>query len=84
MVEKEEDQLIYRGKVGTGFSDKLMKELKKELDQRVGEIKPIEDKVLDTSFWLAEFIPCEVEYSELTQDGNYRDPVFKKARFDQL
>ncbi|MAE87800.1 MAG: hypothetical protein CMB80_34010 [Flammeovirgaceae bacterium] len=84
VVEKEEDQLVYRGKVGTGFSDKLMKELKKELDQRVGEIKPIEDKVLDTSFWLAEFIPCEVEYSELTQDGNYRDPVFKKARFDQL
>lgn len=84
IMEAVDGKSTYRGKVGTGFSDKLMKELKKLMDDRGGGEKPIEKPVTEPTVWLKEFIPCEIEYSELTRDGNYRDPVFKKLRIDLL
>lgn len=84
VLEKDGNKAIYRGKVGTGFSEKLMKEVKKLMEERRGGKKPVEEKITEPSEWLTEFIPCEIEYSELTRDGNYRDPVFKKLRIDLL
>lgn len=78
------DDSIYRGKVGTGFSEKLMKELMKIMEERKGGEKPIKERITESTVWLSEFIPCEIEYSELTRDGNFRDPVFKKLRVDLL
>ena len=84
IVERRDDGEVYRGKVGTGFTDKLMKELIKKMQERTTDTKPIEERVVEASFWLEDYIPCEIEYSELTKDGNYRDPVLKKVRFDDL
>lgn len=77
-------QMIYRGKVGTGFTFDFAKELTLLMKQYAGGKKPITEKVTEKSEWLNRPIPCEIEYSELTKDGNFRDPVFKKLRTDLL
>jgi len=84
IAKKHEGELIYRGKVGTGFSDKLLKELRELMNEWAGGEQPIDEKVPDISTWLSQFIPCEIEYSELTKDQHYRDPVFKKVRVDLM
>ena len=84
VAEVEKDQIVYRGKVGTGFSEKLMREMVELMESRGGGKKPVPEKISEPSVWLKEFIPCEIEYSERTRDGKYRDPVFKKLRIDLL
>lgn len=82
IVEKQEAGWQYRGKVGTGFSDKQLKEMRAEFD-RVGDGKRlISEKITESSVWLKEPIPCEIEFSEYTENGTYRDPVFKRIRID--
>ncbi len=82
IVDATTGDFLYRGKVGTGFNDKLFKELKQLFDkQGVGE-KPVSEKIPEESVWFKKGIPCEIEYSELTENGTFRDPVFKRLRQD--
>ncbi len=83
VAEQNGNGLVYRGRVGTGFSDKTFKELKSFFDQREMVSQPIEDKVDPDARWF-EPVPCEIEYSQITKDGHYRDPVFKRLREDLL
>lgn len=83
VAEQNGKGLVYRGRVGTGFSDKTFKELKTFFDQREEVSQPIEDKVDPDARWF-EPVPCEIEYSQITKDGHYRDPVFKRLREDLL
>lgn len=82
LMEPDADGHIYRGKVGTGFTEALLKEVAVVLKEHDGGTKPFADKVPDGSRWLEEFIPCEITYTELTKDGHYRDPVFVRLRPD--
>ncbi|MBK7652333.1 MAG: hypothetical protein IPJ20_18720 [Flammeovirgaceae bacterium] len=47
IAEKEGAEFIYRGKVGTGFDDNLIKEIYKQLKSLKEIKKPIPDKVMD-------------------------------------
>ncbi|MDQ3021175.1 MAG: non-homologous end-joining DNA ligase [Bacteroidota bacterium] len=74
----------YRGKVGTGFDVKNMKEVYSEL-KKIKEIKkPIKEKVLDetNTIWIESKLVCEIEYSSMTKDGAYREAVFVRLRPD--
>jgi DNA ligase D-like protein (predicted ligase) len=76
--------LEYRGKVGTGFDTKIMKEVFSEI-KKLKEIKrPIKEKVLDEkqTIWVESKLVCEVEYASMTKDGAYREPVFVRLRED--
>jgi len=81
LVELEGDQLAYRGRVGTGFTDKLLAELKDYFDSLEVTEKPISEKVSEESVWFRP-VPCEIEYTSLTKDKHYRDAVFKRLRED--
>lgn len=81
LVELEGDQLAYRGRVGTGFTDKLLAELKDYFDSLEIIEKPISEKVSEESVWFRP-VPCEIEYTSLTKDRHYRDAVFKRLRED--
>ncbi len=81
LVELEGDQLAYRGRVGTGFTDKLLAELKDYFDSLDVTEKPISEKVSEESVWFRP-VPCEIEYTSLTKDKHYRDAVFKRLRED--
>jgi bifunctional non-homologous end joining protein LigD len=92
----EAGKFQYVGKVGTGFSDKLQKEM-------MALFKPlIVDKVPFTSepdvnkpsrfrpnppkakaTWLKPELVCEVSFAEVTSDGVFRHPSFEGMRDDK-
>lgn len=84
IAEQTPKGLLYRGKVGTGFDDKLIKEIWTELKGLKKVAKPIKQKLLDdkVSTWVEPKIMAEVSYSMITKDDMYREPVFVRLRED--
>jgi bifunctional non-homologous end joining protein LigD len=82
----ENGELIYAGKVGTGFSSA-------DLDALAKRFKPLEQKQLSfievpaierkDAVWLKPKLVCEVEYTEWTRDGRLRHPSFQGLREDK-
>jgi DNA ligase D-like protein (predicted ligase)/DNA ligase D-like protein (predicted polymerase)/DNA ligase D-like protein (predicted 3'-phosphoesterase) len=82
--QQQGDSLVYVGKVGTGFDDRLLKNVLTEL-KKVREAKrPIKEKPLDDaqSVWLEPKLMCEVQYASITGNGTLREPVFLRLRPD--
>ncbi len=84
IADKINDELHYRGKVGTGFDDAMMKEINAELQKLPKVKKPIKEKVLDekVTIWVAPQLWVEINFSQLTPDKMYREPVFLRLRLD--
>ena len=80
LAEEKDGELIYRGRVGTGFDDGLLKSLTKQFIDLVSADKPVKGEVHEEkkTLWLKPELMCEVEYSMITDNGTFRDPVFKK------
>jgi bifunctional non-homologous end joining protein LigD len=79
IAEQHGDELVYRGKVGTGFDGHKMKEIITLLRQ-VGNIdKPIKEKTPDdkVSTWIRPVVTCEVQFASITDNGTYREPIFQ-------
>ena len=92
----EKGKLIYTGKVGTGFSDKLQKEMMKKFKKITRKTNPfaVEPDINKPSrfrpnppkakaTWLRPELVCEVAYTELTSDGVMRHPSFEGLREDK-
>jgi bifunctional non-homologous end joining protein LigD len=84
LAQFAEDALKYRGKVGTGFDDKMMGAIFEQLSQLTIKNRPVKEKPLDAaqSVWVEPKIMCEIEYASITPDGMLREPVFKRLRPD--
>lgn len=84
IAEKQGKDLIYRGKVGTGFNDMMIQEIFKEVSKLKEVTKPIPQKVLDekTSKWVEPKLFAEISYASLTRDKIFREPVFVRMRPD--
>ena len=88
--------LRYVGKVGTGFSDKLQKEMMAQFkplitDKSPFDVEPDVDKpsrfrpkrMGAKPTWLKPELVCEVNYAEVTSDGVFRQASFKGMRIDK-
>jgi len=88
--------LIYTGKVGTGFNDKLQKEMMELFKPLIVSKAPFSaepDVNKPSRFrhnpphasvtWLKPELVCEVSYTELTSDGIMRHPSFDGMREDK-
>ncbi len=75
---------IYRGKVGTGYNQKLMAEIHHILKKVPKNPKVIEEKPLDDAktTWIQPKVYCEIEFASITPNGTYREPVFVRLRPD--
>jgi bifunctional non-homologous end joining protein LigD len=84
IAERIDGDLVYRGKVGTGFDDALLKQIYKEIKELAETKKPIANKVMDekTSIWIEPKIIAEISYATLTPDKMFREPVFVRLRPD--
>ncbi len=85
IAEKINGKLQYRGKVGTGFNEQSMKDIHKLLSKEpVLKEKPIKEKPMDnaTTTWIEPRIWCEVQYSMITKNNTFREPVFVRLRQD--
>jgi len=85
LAEYVDGVLTYAGRAGSGFSDKQLAEVKRTLESQklpscpcVGLLQ--EEK--DTT-WVEPTTVAEVEFSEVTEEGLLRQPVFLRFREDK-
>lgn len=81
------DDLIYAGKVGTGFTERSLAELARRLGPLVRDRSPFADpprgaEARDVT-WVEPVLVAEIEFTEMTRDGRLRHPVFKGLRDDK-
>ncbi len=80
-----EQQLVYRGRVGGGMSDAVLRELPKVLAAIAREEKPDVlglPAVSRGRHWVAPQLVVRVEYLEWTEQGNLRMPIFIEVLTD--
>jgi bifunctional non-homologous end joining protein LigD len=82
----DDGKLHYAGKVGTGFSQKLGRELVPELVKHGRKDSPFVDvpraEPRDAR-WVEPALVAEVEFTAWTRDGHLRHPSFKGLREDK-
>lgn len=85
LAESIDGEWVYRGKVGTGLTDKSMDELTQELKKLPHSEKLVEGKVMDEkdTTWVKPKLMCEIRYAMITHNGTLRDPVFVRLRSDK-
>ncbi|MFQ5844010.1 MAG: non-homologous end-joining DNA ligase, partial [Planctomycetota bacterium] len=78
-------ELVYTGRVGTGFSDRRLVELRARLEPLGHESPPCTGPVPRTRghHWVRLALVCEVRYQERTADGLLRQPSFLRLRDDK-
>lgn len=92
----DKGELIYTGKVGTGFSDKDQQAMMKQFKPLVTDKSPfvqLPDFNKPSRFrpkpagakavWLKPELVCEVTFAEITTDGVFRHPSFQGMRIDK-
>jgi bifunctional non-homologous end joining protein LigD len=77
-------RLRYAGKVGTGFTNQLLRQLHEELLAREVPGSPFFDPVREkTAHWVRPELVGEVAFTEWTGDGRLRHPSFQGLRPDK-
>lgn len=81
----DEGKLTYVGNVGTGFDDKMLQAIYKKLKPLETKKNPFGQKIdiLRQITWVEPRLLCEVRFTEWTQDGKLRAPVFLGLRGDK-
>ncbi|MEO7412364.1 MAG: hypothetical protein ABIZ81_03325, partial [Opitutaceae bacterium] len=90
-------KLQYAGKVGAGFNGALLASLHREFEKRRIPASPFENlprgrsrwgvgmtaAVMKTVGWIRPELVCQVRFSEWTDEGSLRQPVFLGLRRDK-
>ena len=81
----ENNELVYVGSVGGGFTNSMLGEIRKILDQIIQPQSPFKSslKTYTKTHWVKPVLVCEVKFSEWTHDGLMRHPVFTGFREDR-
>jgi bifunctional non-homologous end joining protein LigD len=81
------DKLTYAGKVGTGFTASVRKELLEALAPLLASKSPFTERLSPAETTLAHFVQPkivgEVQYGEWTADGHLRHPSWRGLRLDK-
>jgi bifunctional non-homologous end joining protein LigD len=77
--------LVYAGRAGSGFSGKQLAETRAELEGLKRRTPACEGPVPRDkgTTWVEPEVVCEVEYTEWTDEGLLRQPVFLRFRDDK-
>lgn len=80
----EGDDFIYSGKVGTGFSDEILKELRTKLNKIERKTSPFKTPPkLQGTHWVSPQFVAQIKFSEWTDSGSLRHPVYAGLRTDK-
>ncbi len=79
------DQLVYAGKVGTGFSEPVLHQLRERLDELAREHSPFTRGQLTErdARWVAPEVVAQIGFTEWTRDGKLRHPRYQGLRYDK-
>ncbi|WP_020175371.1 non-homologous end-joining DNA ligase [Methyloferula stellata] len=73
------DRLHYAGAVGTGFSERVARDLKARLDKLVSQTPIISGLRLDKAVWCRPELKAEIAYRDITRAGQLRHASFKRV-----
>ena len=81
----ENDELIYIGHTGGGFNEEDLKEVHSKLNRLERKTSPFKDepKTNTPATWVTPKLVCEVNFSEWTDEGLMRHPIFIGLREDK-
>jgi bifunctional non-homologous end joining protein LigD len=81
----EDGNLRYAGKVGTGFTQGLMTELREQLDTRARKTATVDAPraMVRGAQWVKPDLVAEIAFTETTPDGLLRHPSFLGLRGDK-
>ncbi|KXH84880.1 DNA ligase D [Chryseobacterium kwangjuense] len=92
----EGKKLVYTGKVGTGFNERMQKEMMEQFKELITNKSPFSNEPdvnkpsrfrpnppLANATWLEPKLICEVSFTEMTTDGVMRHPSFDGMREDK-
>jgi bifunctional non-homologous end joining protein LigD len=85
LAVKNNGKLVCIGNVGTGFTDKSLKDLHTKLKKIVRETSPLDVPIKETPdiTWVDPILVCNIKFTEITDDGSVRHPVFQGLRVDK-
>jgi bifunctional non-homologous end joining protein LigD len=78
-------QLVYAGKVGTGFTDRVLRELREQLDALASDVTPFtgsQPKERDAR-WVKPELVAQIGFTEWTREGKLRHPRYQGLRNDK-
>lgn len=78
-------QLKYAGHTGSGFTDAILKDIYNKLAPLKTNESPFAEKVKTNMpvTWVKPRFVCEVKFTEWTNDGKMRHPIFLRMREDK-
>jgi DNA ligase D-like protein (predicted ligase) len=80
----EDGALRYAGKVGTGYSDTLLRDLRARLEALTQPHSPFADPVREKdAHWVRPTLVAQIGFTEWTRDGKLRHPRFLGLRHDK-
>ena len=83
----EGERLMFGGKVGTGFTEKVARDLRSRLDRLEQDACPFGTRPVGLGgriHWVRPELVAEVAFSEWTGDGKIRHPSFQGLRRDKV
>lgn len=85
LAVRKGSKLVSIGNVGTGFTDKSLKELHQKLVPLTRKTSPLSVPIKDTPdiTWVEPRYVCNINFTEITDDGSVRHPVFQGLRVDK-
>jgi len=83
--QDDQGELVYAGNVGTGFNEKTLQSLFKKLQPLVVSKKPFSrgEKIPKGSVWVKPELVAQVKFSNWTDEGRLRAPVYLGLRDDK-
>ena len=84
LATKDGSILKYIGNTGTGYSEKNLSSIFKQLQPYKTNKPPFIEKIkMPGITWVKPVFVCEVKFSERTKEGKLRHPVFLRMREDK-
>jgi bifunctional non-homologous end joining protein LigD len=77
-------KLRYAGRVGTGYSDEVLKELTPKLKKIEIDVSPFDEEVKEKEVhWVRPELVAEIGFENWTREGRLRQPRYRGLRFDK-
>jgi bifunctional non-homologous end joining protein LigD len=85
LAVKKNGKLVSIGNVGTGFTDQSLKDLHTKLKKIIRKTSPLDIPIKETPdiTWVDPKLVCNIKFTEITDEGSVRHPVFQGLRIDK-
>jgi bifunctional non-homologous end joining protein LigD len=78
---REGDRLLYAGKVRSGYTEAVARDLRERLDPLIRKDPPLSEPIKKPkATWVEPVIEAEIAYSTVTENNLLREAVFKGLR----